>query len=85
MSAALYLAEGESGQYDDWNHWTVGVFSTRAKAKAACKVVATSAQKDLPVTWTYDAKTGESSATVKYRFDYGTYTVRRIKVDKTLF
>lgn len=82
MMTHLYLAEGESGEHSDWSHWTVGVYTTRGKAKEACRM---SIQQTEPLRWNYDAK-GQMS-TAAYRFstwEKGSLSIRRIKVDSLL-
>lgn len=75
---ALYLAEGSAGEYDDFHTWAVGVFSTRDLAKRACA----STVKPKVLTWHYNAKSGYSTAQVKFsRWESGEFAVRRIEVD----
>ena len=78
----LFIAEGDSGQYDDWDHWTLGVFTTRAKAKAACESTLKLKQQ---IRWCYDAKRGESHALVKFSaYESGSWRVLGIEVDQVM-
>jgi hypothetical protein len=75
----LYIATGESGEYDDWDSWVVGVFTTRAKAQRACQ----STVKPTKLTWHYNAKGKESIANVKFStWRSGSLRISPIEVDE---
>ncbi len=75
----LYLAEGSCDSLGDWEQWTIGVFTTRAKAKAACR----SAVKPSVLDWTYNARSGDSVALVSFdKWTPGSVRVRRIQADE---
>lgn len=81
----LFLAEGSAGEYDDFHTWVVGVFSTRSKAKAACKSPIKPVNGTGKLAWIYNAKTGVSTALIKFsRWESGQFAIRRVEVDQVI-
>lgn len=75
----LYIAEGESGEYDDHTQWVVGVFTTRDKAKKGYQ----STVKDKPLSWNFNAKSKESYAPVKFsQWESGSFRILPIMLDE---